>query len=330
MTYKEYIVKAEELLGISTTLEKQLNCIETVKNIRMFEKCQVGQEYLLTFDFSDVWDEYAWKVRKCTYFLKNYLKNMLEEIKRVEQSIEQMKKAMGSPKNEQNDELFIAVSQSVSVACYNFDAFILATCSLMDQEEKEYVERYIKNTEIATFYPNKKEIGLYWQLNLLRNRIVHHTGGRFDNGEVCSRFFDFSSRINGIREKNGHITMECTQIDVYRSKVVQMEILNIILTESRDNLFDRLFPDKKGKGHGKHSPVMIQPGVTLYFDHIDSGTRLIQEIQRFLTNMNLAFLREFIVAIKDKTKVEQLRVLESLDDLQSGYQLKDVFDMSKL
>lgn len=46
--------------------------------------------------------------------------------------------------------------------------------------------------------------------------------------------------------------------------------------------------------------------------------------------MNLAFLREFIVAIKDKTKVEQLRVLESLDDLQSGYQLKDVFDMSKL
>jgi len=160
--------------------------------------------------------------------------------------------------------------------------------------------------------------------------VVHHTGGRYDNGEVCQRFFDFSSRVNGIRMNNGNIELECTQLDVYRSQEVQLEIVMTLATGSDANVFDRLFPDKTGKGHGKRSPVMIRPGITLYFDHVSSGTRFVSEIQKFILNMNEAFFVEFSSKIKNKGIIPEVATIEFQEGKEVKHQVKDVFDISKI
>lgn len=321
MTHIEYINTLNQLIAITGKIEKELRCLDSLKFMYIQEKFQVGCEYMLMFDLPELWDEYNWKASKCIYFLSKYLECMSLEIQLHKKVLDEYM---------DNDEIFIGTSGWLREASYHFDAFVLAACAILEQEEKDYMAAYLKRTDIASFYPSKKEIGLYWQLNLLRNRIIHHTGGRFDNGEVCQRFFDFSSRINGIRVKNRNIEMECTQIDVYRSTIVQSEIMYILVTGSGENIFDRLFPDKKGKGHGKNKPVMIQPGVTLYFDHVSSGVRLVTEIQNFILNMDEAFFVEFSSKIKEKGKIPEVGVIEFCEGEEVKYQIKDVFDTEKI
>lgn len=229
-----------------------------------------------------------------------------------------------------SDEILFGKPLSLDEAVYNFDAFVLASSTLLEGESVGYMAAYLRKTRIADYYPKRQEIGLYWQLNLLRNRIVHHTGARYENGEICQRYFDFSSRINGVRLRNKNIVLECPQIDVYRSSEVQMEIARILLTDDDANVFDCLFPEKSGKGHGKKTPGMLYPGVTLYFDHVTSGTRFISEIQSFILNMNEAFFVEFAHKIKNKGVIPDLCMMYIEDGVEKKCHVKELFDIRKI
>ena len=266
-------------------------------------------------------EEYSWKANKCQYFLTKYLEGILKELifhcKYIENITE-------------SEETFVATTHILDEAIYNFDAFVLAASALLEGEGVGYMAAYLRKTPIANFYPKKHEIGLYWQLNLLRNRIIHHTGGRYENGEVCQRYSDFSSKINGIRLKDGNIKLECTQIDVYRSPEVQKEIIRILITGDESNVFDCLFPEKSGKGHGKKNPGLLYPGVVLYFDHVTSGVKFISEIQQFILNMNEAFFVEFAHKIKNKESIPEVCMVYNEDGADIKCQVKELFDISKI
>jgi len=321
MTYSEYIEKIEELKGTKELIQKQLGCLQSLQFVYTSEKFQVGQEYMLHFDLPELLEEYSWKVQKCAYFLSGYIDGIKKELAFHQKFWDELP---------DHDNVLMGKTIQLDEAMYNFDAFVLAASALLEPESKDYMAAYLRKAPVTSYYPKRNEIGLYWQLNLIRNRVVHHTGGRYDNGEVCQRFFDFSSRVNGIRMNNGNIELECTQLDVYRSQEVQLEIVMTLATGSDANVFDRLFPDKTGKGHGKRSPVMIRPGITLYFDHVSSGTRFVSEIQKFILNMNEAFFVEFSSKIKNKGIIPEVATIEFQEGKEVKHQVKDVFDISKI
>ena len=321
MNMNEYINALKDLKKVNQRIKHQLYCLQRLQWAYTGEKFQVGVEYRATYDLPDLLEEYSWKTNKCHYFLGKYIDAMLQELAFHEEHMEGIS---------DSDDVFIAKTPILDEAVYNFDAFVLSASALMEGESVGYMEAFLRKTPIVQYYPKREEIGLYWQLNLLRNRIVHHTGGRFDNGEICQRFSDFSSRINGIRLKNNHIQLECTQIDVYRSTEVQKEIIRILLTGDDSNVFDCLFPDKSGKGRGKKNPGILHPGVVLYFDHASSGVRFISEIQQFLLNMNDAFFVEFVHKIKNKASIPELGMVYFENGAEVKCQVKELFDISKI
>ena len=305
MTVDEYLEKLNKLAERTITLKWQIELLNALKMKYTLEKYTVGQEYLCVYDIGELWDEYSVKLRKCLYFLEKYCTGMKNEILIHAEPLK-------------NNDVGICPSRNMEEAIFNFDAFILSACAVIDNEEKDYLAAYLKQTDIKPFYPDKREIGLYWQLNLLRNRIIHHTGGRYINSEVCQRYFDFSSHVRMIRIANGHLYLECTQIDIHTSPTVQEVIQREIDNDSRKNIFDELFPDRKGKGKNKKYPVMIVPNEKIYFDHAYGGQWVAGTVQDFMHKMTQAFFTELCSVIKDKSSILELGicVLENGEQIQ--------------
>lgn len=317
LLFEEYVAVLECLVKNNEKIKKQILCLQALNSTYAQERFQVGQEYELTYDISELTDEYSWKIKKCQYFLDKYLQGILKEL----ESISDLQK---------DNCITTGRTYFLDEAIYNFDAFVLASSEILEGESIGYMTSYLRRTPVSNYYPKKAEIGLYWQLNLLRNRIIHHTGGRYDNSGGCYRYCDFSSRINVIRFENGHIKMECTQIDVYRSSEVQNVILSVMKNGDKTNVFDCLFPEKSGKGHSKKTPGVLYPGITLYFDHVTSGIRFVSEIQEFILNMNEAFFVELSHCIKSKELIPEVGIICYEAGKEISCKVKEVFDVDKI
>ena len=317
MTVREYLTKLEILEDRTITLKLQLELLSVIKSRYTFEKYSVGQEYLCTYDIEELWEEFSVKLRKCLYFLGKYCAGMRNEILLYAEPLK-------------SNDVGLCPSRNMEEAIFNFDAFILSACSVIDNEEKDYLAAYLKKTDVKPFYPNKREIGLYWQLNLLRNRIVHHTGGRYINSEFCQRYFDFSSHVRMIRVVNGHLYLECTQIDIHTSASVQEVIKKEIENDSKNNIFDELFPDKKAKGKNKKHPVMIMPNEKIYFDHVYGGQWVAGAVQDFMHKIIEAFFVEFHSLIKDRSSIPELGICIVENGKQCQVRVKDLFQRDGL
>ena len=100
---------------------------------------------------------------------------------------------------------------------YYFDSFIAAFSTMIEPEQKEILEKYFDKVQIKNIYPSRNEIGLYWQINILRNRVLHFTGRRYDYSDSsCCCYENFSSEIKMIRiDSKGNINIPSTLIDIY-------------------------------------------------------------------------------------------------------------------
>lgn len=312
MTVNEYLEKLNKLEERTMTLKLQLELLGTLKTKYTFEKYAVGQEYLCTYDIGELWDEYSVKLRKCLFFLEKYYAGMRNEILIHAEMLKR-------------DDIGTCPSRNMEEAIFYFDAFILSACAVIDNEEKDYLAAYLKETDIKSFYPSKKEIGLYWQLNLLRNRIVHHTGGRYIDSETSQRYFDFSSHVRMIRVVNGHLYLQCTQIDIHTSLTVREAIQRRIDGNERGNIFNELFPKGKAEGNGESAPVMIMPSEQIYFDHVYGGQWVAGTVQDFIYKMIQAFFSEFCGVIEDKNSIPELGICVEDNGAHIQVKVKDIF-----
>lgn len=290
MTVQEYRVCLCKILDENIFLRKQINTLSIIENLYIIEKSPINEEYICQFDLQDLWRDYSVKLKKCIYFLENYCSRLLKEIDYQDYLI-------------QADDISVPPSVYLEEAIFNFDALILAVSAVIDNEEKDYLKNQFRKAKISDIYPSKKETGLYWQLNILRNRIIHHTGGRYINDGECKRFLDFSSMVQMIRIVHGNISLCCTQIDVDKDDV--KEVLSKAI-QTGNNIFDELFPNKSGKGPRKKHPIMVIPNKDIYFDHTDAGVKMISQIQDFVCKLNQAFFDEFCY------KSEQAGLLSNL------------------
>lgn len=314
MTFQKYKEKLNEALDTCLLLKKQINTLSLMGNLYTIEKSPVGVEQLCKYDLPELWGEYTLKFKKCVYFLEHYCQGILNEL------------------DSKGDILYengvcVTPGPYLEEAIFNFDSFILSISTIMEYEERDYLVSQLKRVNIYDIYPNRGEIGLYLQINIIRNRIIHHTGGRYINGKECSRFLDFSSNVQMIRVQNENISLQCTQIDIYKDEMQKVLSAAIqIAGEQEVTVFDILFPSKSGKGHGKRHPTMIFPNKDIYFDHADAGIKIIPQIQEFLRKLNQVFFEEFYRRSEKKEELLNICTVFSDDKGSFQYQIKSVFE----
>ena len=178
---------------------------------------------------------------------------------------------------------------------------------------------------IEKIFPNRNEVGLYWQVYNLRNRIIHFTSGRYAEGyELCERYEQFFSKSNMIEVKNNNIHIKTSLIDLYKCKALQAKVIEVIKT-GEGNPFDKLFPNQTAKGYGKNKPYMMHIGNDIWFDHFEGGIELVNNIHYFFNKMNYLFLNEFLLVDNKKEETMNEKTIIYLKGKEIEYSLKDVF-----
>ncbi|MBP3510053.1 hypothetical protein [Oscillibacter sp.] len=132
MTVKEYLERLDRIEERTIALRYRIELLCALKNKYVFEKYRIGEEYLCTYDIAELWDEYSVKLRKCIYFLAKYYTGMRNEI------------AIHAEQLNGNDNICISPSRNMEEAIFNFDAFILSACAVIDNEEKDYLAAYLR------------------------------------------------------------------------------------------------------------------------------------------------------------------------------------------
>lgn len=235
MTVQEYKENLNQSLYVCLILKKQIHALSLMGNLYTIEKTPVGVEQVCKFDLPELWGEYTLKFRKCVYFLERYCQGILNELDLKGDAL-------------QGNDGFISPGSYLEEAIFNFDSFILAISAIMEYEERDYLSAQLKKADINSIYPKRDKIGLHLQIKILRNTIIHHTGGRYINNSECSRFLDFSSKVSMIEISNGNISLRCTQIDIYKEEMQQILPTAIeMVKQQKETVFDILFSSKAEK-----------------------------------------------------------------------------------
>lgn len=306
MEYDELLDKIIFQTKYVDKINKQVNILKIIK----FEKHRLqNEEEIVTYDANELFDDFSFKINQATFFLKRYLE-IFDEI------------LLSTELFKQNN-IFICPDVRYEQMVYYFDAFISSISSIVEAEQKDILLKYLNSKNIEKIYPNRNKFGLWWQIYMLRNRILHTTEERFDgNKEICSRYIEFSPKLRRVAIKENKISFLSTLLDIYKNENVKKEIEKSI--ENHDNPFDNLFNYKSATGKGKKNPRVLYIGNDIYFDYAISGCKLIDEVLDFFNSINHIFLESFSKYYSDNSEIYKIKTsMNPPDDL---YEISDVFD----
>ena len=291
LKYNEYKNKIDELLKKNLLLWQQTHIMFIPISNKMAAEYPTSEETRLRYDISNVWDEFVYKENKVLFFINKYLNNMLNGINA---DIDLMDKV----------DIWFPINNIIEEAIYYFDALVSSFSTLIETEQKDILCKYLDSKEINKVFPTRKDIGLYWQIYMLRNRIMHFTNGKYDySKKECIRFYDFSSKIITMHIDNkGELSANSTLIDINKCEQVKIAI-NMAINNKSINPFEILFPNQSAKGYGKKKPFLSFISDDIFFDHIDSSVMMINEILEILCTINKAFLKQLIVESNEKEKI---------------------------
>lgn len=306
MNLEELLDKIKFQIDYVDKVDKQINILKIIK-FKKYE--QQTEEEVVTYDANELFDDFSFKINQATFFLKRYLE-IFDEI------------LLSTELFKQNN-ISICPDVRYEQMVYYFDAFISSISSIVEAEQKAILLKYLNSKNIEKIYPNRNKFGLWWQIYMLRNRILHTTEERFDgNKEICSRYIEFSPKLRIVAIKENKISFLSTLLDIYKDENVKKEIEKSI--KNHDNPFDNLFNYKSAKGKGKKNPRVLYIDNDIYFDYVISGCKLIDEVLDLFNLINQVFLEEFSKYYNDKNEICKIKTsMNSSDDL---YEISDVFD----
>lgn len=260
-----------------------------------------GKEKIVIYGIDEVWENFIYKENEILFFLDKYLESFDKGLRKY-------------CKNFDGDDICFPPIDLFDEMVYYFDSIIGAVSVIIEAEQKDALINFLDNVRINEFFSTRQKFGFWWQIYMLRNRILHNTEARYDNTKShCSRYIDFSSKILMIRKKNGIFEINSTLIDIYKDINVKKAI-EIAISDRSKNPFDLLFPNKSAKGIGKKSPNILCITNDVFFDYTTSGVQLINDIQDLLDQINHEFIRKF---------------LEDYDDINELLNSKNVFKHRK-
>lgn len=317
MKYSEYKNRANTLLEKNLLLWQQTHIMFIVRIDSLAAETPADEEVRVRYDVSSVWDDFVYKENKVLFFTNKYLSYMLNGMSSINANIDLANKV----------DAWFSVSNIMEEAIYYFDALVSSFSALIGPEQKDILCKYLDSREINKVFPTRKNIGLYWQIYMLRNRIIHFTGGRFDcSKKECTRFCDFSSKITILNmDSSGELHANSTLIDINKCEQAKKAI-SIAIRDRSKNPFELLFPNQSSKGHGKKKPLLSFINEDIFFDHISSSIQMIDEMLEVLSVINTAFLEQFITKSTEKEKNLNSRTIITFNDREIEYSINDVFE----
>lgn len=226
----------------------------------------VGIEKQVFNDIDNVCNDYLFIVFGVLYRWDNcinYLKQILGNIDRFYSNICE------------GDTL--GCDMNCNLLSYEFENLLVSFARLNEAPLIEEISRHISRKNEKKLrdncYKKNDNEGLYWEINLLRNRAAHSTPGYYTvHKERAARYMSISSRIRGIIIKDGcrifHTNLISYRYNEYIKKVVKDYIVDSKHGDdmAKTPLMDLLFESTKPTGRGKNNPQLLYISNLTWFD----------------------------------------------------------------
>lgn len=269
--------------------KKRMHTVDIVNAAHNQIDFEPNVEKVVVYDHTSAWESYSFVLRKVLYRMNSVSEALISIIDEI-----------NSIPFFDGDNIAVPFDRKYEYLFYDFEDMIV---SFSKAYEGEYIEDIVRcfnkscKQEFDNNRPRRDDInGLFWKINLLRNRVAHSTGGRYLNKDGrASRFTDFLSQAKMITIKNDSIEMECSLIDIDKNPEIKRIIKEFLIDKKYgegycyNNIFDLIFPEKSPKGHNKKSPNVVLP-VIGRFDYYTSFITLSKQMLDYLDNQILTFM----------------------------------------
>lgn len=256
-----------------------------------------GEEQRVQYDISEAWEEYIFILNGVLYRWDNciqLLKNIIEDINKIVNPLQ--------------DGVIISGNQNCDKLSYEFENLIVSFPRLNEEPTITSISRTLSKSnkkllENNCLKKNDKK-GLYWQLNLIRNRFAHSTPGYYSTDtEYAQRYLAISSKILPISIKNNEIILNTTLINLTKNEYIQSVIQDVIIykkygeEESKKNIMDLLF-STKARGKSKDKPYMTYISNLGNFDLNKDFLELSMQLFEYIENQLNIIKNEFEIRSK--------------------------------
>lgn len=255
----------ENCINLRTEISRIIKELEVLSVQYTIKKNGIGEEHLAKYDISEAWKDYLFVLNGILYRWDNCFELLLQikdEVKKLSNSF--------------NENMIMSRSPTCDKLSYEFENLIVSFPKLNEEPTIINLTRVMSEENQKKLKDNcfnKEDIdGLYWQLNLLRNRFAHSTPGYYSsNTTIAQRYMSISSRIFNVEVKNTQLSLKTTLINLSKNDYIKTVIKEVIIEkkygkdESKRPIMDLLFSTKPC-GKNKNNPNMVFINNLGFFD----------------------------------------------------------------
>lgn len=303
-----------------------------IEDVR-FKSYQLGVPQIASYSLPEAWQDYSFLMRKVFCRMDTciiLLKKVLNFQKPMQEQGGAFVTGLYHPEiNNLGDKL-----------SYAFEDMVIAFSKLYEDDIVSDIARYLPSkyaTEFKKNCPSRNDVNsLYWRVNLLRNRVVHSTSGRYSKNDRHSiRYTSFSSETRGVHYDFNDIVpikIPCTLIDIENDERLKAFINDVVILKnhgkdfSKKNVFDLLFPEKAPKGYGKKSPHLHNIELISRFDYYSGFLSLSQQMLTFCQSQILIFLKSALSKC-DASVFQKTLSRYNMEALAAGHLIKETFSI---
>ena len=269
------------------SIDKKIYILNSLFSISYVINSEVGIETRAKYSVKDVWETYSFYIRKVLYRMNDviislkYVLNLLNKI---------------PPVSNTDAKISFPLGEDCYSLFYDFEDLMISFTRLYDKDYISDIVNYLSKSgasEFRSYLPDVNDVnGLYWKVNLLRNRSAHPGFGFYNSDETYEsneRFIDLSSKAWGLVDDKGNISIESMLIDLDKNPIIKRIISDEIKNNRRVNLNKLLFPKKYSLEKGD---TFLQFPVFGKFDYCDSLFPLLNSMLDFIESEMLVFMKE--------------------------------------
>ncbi|MCT7405876.1 hypothetical protein [Aliarcobacter cryaerophilus] len=263
------------------------------------KKKEVGKEYQVEDNINNSIARFKYYSNRWIYHANLFIEAINKEIKGLENII--------PPSNQDCD---ISTPPSNQNAAYEFDAFLSAIGTILENNIKEDFLQKLSSknkNKFENFWNiNQKANGIFWRINVLRNRVVHSDNEVFTFEGL--KFIEFSSEILNIRITNfSNIEFQSHLIDI-KNNINLYDIINNEIIEESKKINHNFKQEKKNYMHSNCMPIKPNFFSVIFSDgkklknpymaisgHID----LIETFNSIIEDLNIFYIDMFDILKND-------------------------------